>query len=193
MGGIHEGEEIADRDGLHARIAQLARGLTYRVAIKRDQNRARVIGAFGDIAGQALRRDGRGLGVEIIEEIAIARLGLHLLNGAEAFGDQQAHLCPAHFEQRIGGDGGAMREECNLVRRDPARHESRDPIEHPERRIFRRARHLLDHELAARHIQQHEIRMSAADVDAEPVTLMGHLAFQGREKNEAQARRPSPR
>ncbi len=45
----------------------------------------------------------------------------------------------------------------------------RDAVEHAERRVLRRARHLLDQELAGRRVEQHQVGVGAADVDAEPV------------------------
>ena len=53
--------------------------------------------------------------------------------------------------------------------RDAPRDEARNAVEHAERGILRRARDLLDHKLAARGVEQHQIGVGAADIDAEPV------------------------
>ena len=44
-----------------------------------------------------------------------------------------------------------------------------EAVEHAERRVLRRARHLLDQEIAARLVEQHEVGVGSAHVDAEPV------------------------
>ena len=147
---IHEGEQVADRDRIDLGVLQLARGAAHGVAVERREHRAGIVGALGDFAGEALRGDRLRLGIEIVEQVAVARLVLHLLHRAIALGDQQPDLGAAHLQQRIGGDRGAVREELDLARRDAARDEARQAVEHAERRVLRRARHLLDHEVAAR-------------------------------------------
>ena len=57
----------------------------------------------------------------------------------------------------------------------PRGDEPGDAVEHAERGIFRRARDLLDQQLAGRGVEQHEIGVGAADVDAEPVTGGAHV------------------
>src|SRR5580704_4911323 len=81
--GIHEGEQITYRDRDDAGRFQLRRRLAHRVLIERLEHGARVIDAAADLAGQTLRRDRRRLLEEIIEHIAVARLALSLLDGAE--------------------------------------------------------------------------------------------------------------
>src|SRR5436190_1452466 len=92
VSGIHEGEEIANGDRLYARIAQSARGAAYRIAVERHKNIAAVVRPFRDFACQTLWRDGHWLGIKIIEQIAVARLPLHFLNGAKSIGDEQTDL-----------------------------------------------------------------------------------------------------
>ena len=133
---IHEREQVADRDRLDARGLQLARGLPHGVASRARAHVAGVVGALGDFPRQALRRDRRGLRVEIVEQIAVARLVLHLLHGAIALGDEQADLGAAHLQERVGGDGGAVREELDLGGRDAARDEARDAVETPSAGFF---------------------------------------------------------
>ena len=136
---IHEGEEVADRNRLAARIAQLARGLAHGVAVERDEHVACIVGAFGNLPRQALRRDGRRLGVEIVEQVAVARLLLDFLHGAIALGDEHADLGAAHFKQRIGGDRRAMGKELDGSRIDTARSEFRHAVQDAERRVLRSA------------------------------------------------------
>src|SRR5262249_9472940 len=68
-------------------------------------------------------------------------------------------------------------EKTDLRRRDAVGNESRDPLEHTQRGIFRRARDLLDHELPRRRIEQHEIGVGAAHIHAEPVTRAAHAGL----------------
>ena len=91
MRGIHEREQITDRDRLDAaRPSARAQPAAPPSRSSASEHVAGVVGALGDFAGQALRRDRRGLGIKIIEQVAVARLVLHLLHGAIALGDQQA-------------------------------------------------------------------------------------------------------
>ena len=52
-----------------------------------------------------------------------------------------------------------------------------EPVEHAERGIFRRARDLLDRKLARFGVEQHEIGMGAADVDAETIARLVHVGL----------------
>ena len=58
--------------------------------------------------------------------------------------------------------------------RDAAGDELADAIEHAERGVLRRARDLLDQQLARRGIEQHEVGMGAAHVDAEAIAGVAH-------------------
>jgi len=73
-----------------------------------------------------------------------SRLDLDLLHGAVTLGDQETDFGASHLEQRIGGNRRAMSEKRDIPRIDTAGDESGDAGEYPERRIFGRARHLLD-------------------------------------------------
>ncbi len=142
--GVHEREQVADRDRVDARNLELTcRGAHGRL-IERQEHVAEIIRPFGDFPGEALRRDRLRLGVEIVEQIAVARLVLHLLHRAVAFGDEEPDLGAAHLQQRIGGDGGAVSEKTDVSGRDALGNESPEPLEHAQRGIFRRARDLLD-------------------------------------------------
>ncbi len=171
---IHEGEEVADRDRFDRRGFQLARGLPHRLGVERHQHVAQIVRALGNLPGAALRRDRRRPFEVIVEQVAVARLVLDFLHRAIALGDQQPHLGAAHLQQRVGGDGGAVREEADVAGRDAARDEARHAVEHAERGIPGRARNLLDQQVAVSGVEQHQVGVRAADVDAEPVTGGGH-------------------
>ena len=171
---IHEGKEEADGDRLHARGLQLARGPPDRIAVERSEHLAGVVGTLGDFFGEALRRDVRRAGEEIVEQVAVARLALDLLHRAVALGDQQADLGAAHLQQRIGGDGGAVREKLDLVRRSPLAMKRATPSSTPSAGILRCAGNLFDRKCAGRGIEQHQIGMRAADVDPEAVAWPSH-------------------
>ena len=175
--GIHEREKVADRDRFNARVAQLARRLAHGPGVERRQHGAGVVGAFRYFAGEALRRDGLRLGVEIIEQVAVARLRLDFLHGAETLGDEHADFRAAPFQKRVRCDRGAMREEFDAARRRAARDEAPHAVEHAERRVLRRARHLLDHQGAGGDVEKHEVGVRAADIDAKPVTRIRHVRF----------------
>ncbi len=170
--GIHEGEQVAHRDRDDAGGFELRRRLPHRVLVERLEHGARVIDAAADLAGQALRRDRRRLLEEIIEHIAVARLALGLLDGAEAAVDEQADFGAAHFQQRIGGDGGAVGEKFDAGQIDAARGKVADAAHDAERGIFRRRRNLLDGERAVGNVEQHQVGVGAADVDAQSIFLV---------------------
>ena len=98
-----------------------------------------------------------------------------------ALGDQEPDLGAAHFQQRVGRDGGAVGEEIDFGWIDAAAHETRNAVEHAGCRIVRRARHLLDQQRPRRHIVQNEVRVGAAHVDAQPIARDGHGRVNGRD------------
>jgi len=85
---------------------------------------------------KALRRDGGRLRIEIIEQVAVARLVLNFLHRAVARGDEQSDLGAAHLQQRVGGDGGAVGEKTDLRGRDALGNESGDPSSTPSAGFF---------------------------------------------------------
>ncbi len=175
--GIHEREQVADRDRLDAGALELARGAADRLAVERHEHPTGVVAALGNFPGEALGRDGGRLRIEVIEQISVARLALDFLHSSIALGDEQSDLGAAHFQQRIGGDGGAVGEKTDLVRRNTSGDQLGEPVEHAERGILRRARDLLDRKLARFGVEQHEIGMGAADVDAETIARLVHVGL----------------
>ena len=139
MRWVHEGEKITDGDRLDAGRFEFSRRNPHGFAIKPHEHMAGVIGSFRYFPGKALRRDRLRLGIEIVEQVAVTCLVLHFLDGAKSLGDQKPHLGAAHFQERVGRDGGAMRKELDCAGRDAARDEPRNPVEDAERGIFRRA------------------------------------------------------
>src|SRR5947199_8112692 len=67
-----------------------------------------------------------------------------------------------------------MREKRNRCRIDTADHKARHAVKYAECRIFRRARHLFDHERPVRRIEQHEIGVRATHIHAESITPVAH-------------------
>ena len=169
--GIHEGEQVAHRDRDDAGRFELRRRTAHRVLVERLEHGARVIDAAADLAGQTLRRDRRRLLEEIIEHIAVARLALGLLDGAKAAVDEEADFGAAHFQQRIGGDRGAVGEKFDCRQIDAARGKVADAAHDAERGIFRRGRDLLDGERAVGNVEQHQVGVGAADIDAQSICL----------------------
>ena len=153
MRGIHEGEQVTHRDRDDAGRFQLYRRAAHRVLVQRLKHGARVVDAAADLAGQTLRRDRRRFLEEIIEHIAVAGLALGFLDGAKAAVDEQAHFGAAHFEQRIGGDRGAVGEKFDAGQIDTARRKIADAAHDAERGIFRRRRNLLHGERAAGNVE----------------------------------------
>jgi hypothetical protein len=175
MRRVHEREQVADRDRFDPGRVELACGAAHRLAIEPHEHAAFVVAALGNLPGQALRRDRERLGVEIVEQVAVARLVLDFLHGAEALGDEEPDLGAAHLQERVGGDGGAMGEKRDARGRDAALGETRHAVEHTERRILRRARHLLDHHLSGRGIEQDQVRVGAAHIDTQPILRRAHV------------------
>ena len=171
--GVHVGVQVADRDRDDARLLQFRGGVANRLLVERFEFGACVIDAARDLARETLRGDRDRLLVEVVERIAVARLRLHFLDGAKAAIDQQADLCAAQFEQRVGGDGGAVGEEFDGGKVDAARGVLGDAVQHPDRRVRRRRRHLLDRDRAVGRIEQDKVGVGAADVDTQSVTA-GH-------------------
>ena len=174
---IHKREQIADGDRLDAGGLELAHYAANGVPVELPQDASGVIAALGNLLGQALGRDSWRLGIEIIEQVAVARLVLNLLHGAITLGDEKRDRRAAHLQQRVRGDGGAVGEKTDLRRRDTLGDESGDAFEHAQRGVFRCARHLLDRKLACRRIEQNEIGVGATHVDAEPVTRGIHAGL----------------
>src|SRR5712671_1242419 len=169
VGRVHEGEQVTNGDGLHAGGFEFLRCPPHRGAIERNQHIAEIVGALGDLACAALRRDRNGLLVEVIERIAVTGLSRDFLDRAVALGDQEPDTGPTHFKERIGGDGGAVGEEIDLRGIDAPADEIRDAVEHACGRIARGARHFLHQQRPGGHVVQHEIRVGAADIDADPI------------------------
>jgi len=178
---IHERKEVADGDRLDVGVLELARGAANGVLVDRAEYASGVVAALGNFLGEALRRDGGRLRIEIIEQVAVARLVLNFLHRAVALRNEQSDLGAAHLQQRIGGDGGAVSEKTDVSGRDALGNESAEPLEHAQRGIFRRARDLLDREFPRRGVEQHEISVGAAHIHAEPVTRM--LSHHGRARH----------
>jgi hypothetical protein len=174
MDRIHEGEQVTDRNGPHPGGLELASGAPHRFTIKRKEYVAEIVRAFRDLARQALRRDRRGLLVEVVEQIAVASLALDFLDRPIALGDQQPDLGATHLQQRIGRDGGAVGEEIDVGGIDAAADEIRNTVEHAYRRIVRRARHLLDQQCPGGYIVQYEVRVGPAHIDPDPITRRSH-------------------
>src|SRR2546428_12950884 len=144
MRWIHERKEVADGDRLDAGVLELARGAPNGVLVERAEYASGVVAALGNFLGEMLRRDGGWLRIEIIEQVAVARLVLNFLHRAVALRDEQSDLGATHLQQRIGGDGGAVSEKADLRRRNALGNESGDPLEHAQRGVFPLGRDLLD-------------------------------------------------
>jgi len=172
--GIHEREEVAHGNRLDPGILEPAGGLANGGLIERQENATDVVAALGNLLGEALRSDRRRLRIEIVEQVAVTRLVLDFLYRAIALGNEQPDLGAAHFKQRIGGDCGAVGEKADFVRRDTPGNEFADPIQHAECRVSRRARDLLDQKSASRRVEQHEIGMGAAHIDAKAIAGSTH-------------------
>src|SRR5262249_59571296 len=70
---IHEREQIADGDRLDAGGLELAHRAANGVPVELPQDASGVIAALGNLLGEALVRDSWRLGIEIIEQVAVAR------------------------------------------------------------------------------------------------------------------------
>src|SRR5262249_59395804 len=121
--------QVADGDRLDAGVLELARGAANGILIERAKHSAGVVAALGNFLGEALRRDGRRLRIEIVEQVAVARLVLNFLYRAVALRDEQSDLGAAHLQQRIAGDGGAVSEKTDVSRRDALGNESSDAFD----------------------------------------------------------------
>ena len=96
-----------------------------------------------------------------------AALRPHLDGIAEAFRRHQRGPCALALDQRVGGERGAVNNQCNVRGRDAAGvHRLREGLAHPFLGRVGRRQHLRRDPL--RPALQHDIGEGAADIDADP-------------------------
>ncbi len=198
VAAVGVGKQVADGDRRHAVFAERAGRRPHRVLVERLDLVAFPADPAGNFPRHALRRDRFRLLIEIIERIAVARLGLDLLHGAVALGDHQPDPRAAHLQQRVGRDRRAVAEEFDGAGRRSPGDVIVHPVQHAESRVGRGGRDLFDGDLAGIDIEQNEVRVGAADIDAEAVTrIRSHscsrqLNIQGKAEFYPNAGNPSP-
>ena len=109
---VEEGEEEDDGDGLDSPPTERAHGLNGGVLVQRDDGLALVVHALLRLAAVA-RKHGR-----LLLHVDARRAGgvfagrevPDVVDRAEAFGDEQAHVGAGAGEQRVRADRGAVRE-----------------------------------------------------------------------------------
>ena len=96
-----------------------------------------------------------------------AALRPHLDGIAEALGRHQRGPCALALDQRVGGERGAVNDQCNVRGRDAAGlHRLGEGLAHPFLGRVGRRQHLRRDPL--RPALQHDIGEGAADIDADP-------------------------
>ena len=113
MSIVAERKQQADRDRLDAEIANLLRDPRCGGRIERADDGAVGADALGDLERLARPRERILPAEEEIEDrVAVAsRLLAHLVDTAEALGDEESGTCALAFEERVRADRGPVREE----------------------------------------------------------------------------------
>ena len=171
VGGIDPGEEKAHRDRLHAFVPESAGGASHRLLVERDEDlagrrrdplrhREAVPAAHeGSVLPRDLLPNGVVLGSLVaadVDDVAVALAGDHPGAGA------------VMGEDRVGRDGGAVKQVSDLVGGD------RLPLaelayraEHAARRIVGGGRHLVDPDVVRLGVGEHHVGERPADVDSD--------------------------
>ena len=167
VGVVHVGMQQAHGDAFIPRLAQVVGQSLDLGPVQRDQRAAIGVQPFADGVAAIARQQRIGkLQVEII--LFEPAFGAHLDHVAEAFGRDQRRLGPAPFDQRIGGQRGAVDHLRNRRGRDA--------------RLFTDPVHALDDRILGRGIGgqdlggkpplwplQHQIGEGATDIGPQPV------------------------
>ena len=161
MRRIDVGVEQADRD----RLVVAGLELRQQVALQRDLVERLRGGsvcehALADLEGVAPRHDRLRLLVEQVVDLP-AIVALQTEQVAKALGHQEGEARAFALENRVGGDGRAVREILDRGEVQPRR---LDRVVRPDIRARRRAGYLGDHDPVA--VEGDEIRECAADFDA---------------------------
>ena len=167
---IEIGKQETHRDGLHALVSQVAGRAAHlllveghqHVPLRRDQ-------AFGHHFAVAALDQRAVLPGDFLENRVMLRalMASDVDDVAVSLGRHHASLGALVFEERVGGDGGAVIDVIDRLGRDPstfakfqnARHDSHG-------RIVGRRRDLMDQRLVALGIGVHDVRKGAAHVHA---------------------------
>jgi hypothetical protein len=153
--GVQEGEQQADGDGLHVRLAQLLDRLAQAVLVERLDLAVRPHAlAYGEAEVARHERLGAALR-EVIEGGAV--LARELDQVAEALGGDERRARTAALEQRVGRDRHPVREGLHVGGLDGF-----EAAHHPLRLILGGARHLRGHHPPA--IERDEIGEGSSNI-----------------------------
>ena len=156
--GVQEREQQADRDGVDLGVAQRLDRLLHALVVERLELALRPHPlAHGEAQVARHERLGPPLG-EVVERRPV--LARELDQVAEALGGDQRGARAAALEQRVGGDGHAVRERGDVIRVDGL-----ERVHHTFRLIVGRARHLRRPD--AHTVERHEVRERTSHIDAD--------------------------
>ena len=156
--------------GAHACPAEEPRGGAHVGFVERAQLLAAEVQASADLAHEVKRHDAIRLHPEIGVAVALGHgLPRDLEDVPEARGDDQAERADLALQQRVGGDGGAVGEAGDVVRRAAGFGEDRvDAAHQADGGIGGRAGDLGDPHRAGAAIDRNDIGEGAAGIDADP-------------------------
>ena len=168
--------EQADRDRDDVLLGQRPRDLVDPVLFQGLQHLAARIQPLLDLEAEIARHERpRLLEMDIVE--ARPDLAADLQHVAESFGRDERGARRLALDQGVGGDGGAVDQVGNGVRRDIAiGQDALDRVEEALGGVRGRGGDLRDPGRAAGFGEQHGIGERAADVDAE-AELLAHDGF----------------
>ena len=159
----------ADRDGLHSGVAKDARGRVHFGFVQRHEH-----GAVGEYAlghpEPQLPRDERRRKADVEAEDRVLDLAPHLQDVAEAAGGDEPGARALSLQDDVGDERGGVvdvvgsGQVARMTLRKPI-----DALEHADVGPCAGGQALLDGDLAARRVQQHEVRERAPDVDAQTI------------------------
>ena len=169
MGGIDEGMQQADRDGLHAVIAQASDRDARRRFVERRADGAIRQQPLRHLKPQAARHQRVGAAHEQVVGV-VAQFRADFLHVAEALRREEAGRHAAPLDQRIRDQRRAVDDVPHLGRRDTVlRQQSAHAVQHRLFGRMRRGQHLAVEQATVARIQHHQIGEGAADIDADAI------------------------
>ena len=115
MRRVHVGEQVADREGYGAGIAQLGDGAAYGALVERLDLGSGMVDPPADLPRAALRHQRRRAAELELELVALACLALDLLDRPESSVDQQADSGARVGPCNQAGEKGALEREVGRV------------------------------------------------------------------------------
>jgi hypothetical protein len=167
--GIGEGVQQADRNRLHARIAQCPDRGARRGFVERRADAAIRHQPFRHLEPEAARHQRVGAAHEEVVGV-VPQLRADLLHVPKTLRGQEAGRDPAALDQRIGDQRRAVDDVAHLGRRDAvALQQAAHAFQHGLFGGVRRGQHLAVEQPPVARVEHDEVGEGAADVDADAI------------------------